>query len=97
MHFHRFDSVLRRQDFESFLFQQPLHQTGEPGIVLGIENRLTLRRLIFYFVLRQSRGYVLCRGLVSWNRQINMKGRTAAGFTGYLDEARMFIDDIVNY
>src|SRR5687768_16818286 len=97
MHLHRFDAVLHRQDFKSFFFQQPLHQTGEPGIVLGIENRLTLPRSIFYLALRQSRGYIIRRCFISWNRQINMKGRTAAGFTGCLDEAGMFTDDIVNY
>src|SRR5688500_14606107 len=97
MHLHRFGPVLRRQDFKSFLFQQPLHQTGEPGIVLSIENRLTLPRSIFYFAVRRWRGDIVCRCFLCWNRQINMKRRTAARFTGYFDETGMFSDDIVNY
>ena len=39
----------------------------------------------------------VCHRCVSWNRQINIKGRTATWFTGCLDEARMFSDDPVNY
>jgi hypothetical protein len=47
--------------------------------------------------MRRLRCHKCLPRCVSWNRQINIKGRTATWFTGCLDEARMFSDDSANY